>query len=96
MIVFDFDKATRQIRELRQIADDMSAMSSQKLGAAVSCVETSWKGRTGQLFLEKCADIESRIKKEAACLRSLADRFESTARSIEEAERQAEAAAADL
>ena len=93
MIEFDFDKAMRQVRELRGTADDITAMSGQKLSVAINSVESSWKGRTGQQFLVKCKDLEIRAEKEAANIRNLADHLESVARMMEKAENEAKAAA---
>ena len=96
MIDFDYSRVMRQVGELRQIADDMAIASNQKLGPAIVSVENAWIGESGQLFLEKCTAFESRVKKEIAQIRSLADYCERAANEMKNIERQAATVAADF
>ena len=89
MILFDYQKAMAQVRELRQIAGDMRRLHSQTLTEIKSGVDNGWKGETGQRFLAKCAQLQGRIEKEANTISQLADSLENTANQIAKEERAA-------
>jgi len=89
MLVFDYDKAMAQVRELRQIAGEMARTREQKMCEAIDCVRGSWKGLTGQLFVLKCADLEARIDKEVRNIRMIADDLEIKANMVAQQESEA-------
>ena len=79
MLYIDYDKEMAQVRELRQIADEMARIRNQKLGCAVDDIRSNWKGSVGMGFLAKCDDFGSGIDKEVKSLRLLADHMEAEA-----------------
>jgi len=89
MLVFDYQKTMAQVRQLRQIADDLRKMHSQAMAEVISGVESAWKGETGRAYLAKCVDLSAQIEKEAANISKLADTLESTATAISQEEKAA-------
>ena len=87
MLVFDYNKAMAQVRELRAIAADM--LRSQTLSNAIEGAKNAWQGQTADSFLEKCMALDVLIRKEAKSIADVADSLERTARIIDEAERAA-------
>ena len=93
MLIFDFNKAMAQVKELRQIASSMKNMNNQTLANAISGVQGAWDGQTSQQFLKKCNELKELIAKEAKNIDQVADSLEHSARIIEAAERAAAEAA---
>jgi len=89
MLVFDFNKAMAQVSELRKIANDMLITSNHPLAEAVGNIRAGWQGPTSQQFIKKCNDLRELVEKEAANIRQVADSLESSANTIEAAERAA-------
>jgi uncharacterized protein YukE len=89
VLIFDYHKAMAQVRELRQIAGELQSMQNKTLAEAIYSIDASWKGRTGQSFLAKCAELRTRIEKEAIDITKIADSLEANANLIAKEEREA-------
>ena len=76
MLNFDYDKAMTHIQELRQIAEEMERMRSQKLDSVIEGVQSSWKGDAGKSILVKCEEFGLRIEKEIQNIHLLIDQLE--------------------
>jgi len=87
MLVFDYNRAMAQVRELRAIAADMTR--SRTLENAINGARGAWQGPTADRFQAKCGALSELIRNEAANINSVADSLEATAIRIEEAERAA-------
>ena len=89
MLVFDYNKAIAQVRELRSIAVDMQNLRNRMLADAIQNMKASWKGPTSDLFHSKCEKFAGIINTEINNIRSIADNLELTSKTIEAAERAA-------
>ena len=87
MLVFDYNRAMAQVRELRAIASDM--LRSQALSNAMTNANSAWQGRTADQFQMKCNRLAQLVRDEANNILSVADSLENSARIIEETERAA-------
>ena len=92
MLVFDYDKAMAQVRELRSIAGEMQ--KSQALANAAQSANASWQGRTSDMFQATCRQLEEMVAKEADNIGKVADSLERSAYLIDAAERAAAASKA--
>ena len=82
----DLNRVMVQVRELREIADEMSR--NRSLSNAMSRVRTSWEGQTSNQFQRKCDDIAVLINNEITNIRAIANSLESNARAIADAEKR--------
>ena len=89
MLVFDYQKTMAQVSQLRQIADELRKMQSNKLAEVISSIDASWKGETAQKFLTKCNVFRIQIEKEALNVNNIADNLESMANLIAKEETKA-------
>ena len=89
MLVFDYNKAMRLVRELRQIATDMNNLKNGMLSQAIGGVQGGWQGETAQQFITKCNRLSSLISGEVNNIRNVANSLETTSDAIDKAEREA-------
>ena len=89
MIVFDYNKAMAQVRELRQIASDMNKTKNGTLAEAISGARTGWQGSNGDTFNNKCSTLNNLISNEVNNINSVANSLERTAIIIDRTEREA-------
>jgi len=87
MLVFDYNRAMAQVRELRSIADGME--KNPRLAEAMDKVRSGWEGQSSKDFQSKIAQLQELVTNEVKHIRDIANGLEQSAKNIAEAERLA-------
>ena len=85
-IVFDFQKALRESRELDQVAQRLNSLSDSSLEDTLNQISANWTGDNAVKYIKKGKLLQGNIDKTANALREVAEAIREIARNLYEAE----------
>ena len=83
--MIDYDRALQNVRELRQIANELTRAKASRLRSIDDSVRQYWSGQAATEFLLKISEYQMEIESEVARINKLADDLEAAARKAQEA-----------
>lgn len=89
VILFNYQNALKQARELKQISTQIKKLSDSQFETSINAINANWKGENATKYFNKGKKLKGKMDDSAEDLNSIAETIETIANNIYKAEMEA-------